>query len=455
MRFGFVRRMLGLQEKRSTDPIDLNDSQLRELLDLGAPGEVNVRGKKALKVDIVYACIKILSESVSKLPLKIYQEDENGIQKTAKHSLKNLLRLRPNPLMSASDFWKCVESQRAFGNAYVFIDFHPKTGEVIGLWPIDHSKVTVWIDDVGLLSNVGGFVNRQTRLWYEVNVNGERRKLMPTELLHFKGSVTLDGIVGLNPIEYLRSTIENAASAGKFINNFYKQGLQVKGLIQYVGDLNDNAKRTFREQFESMSSGLKNSHRISLMPIGYQFVPISLTMADAQFLENTQLTIRQVAAAFGVKMHQINELERATFNNVEQMQMQFYQDTLQPILTGYEQELTWKLFTNRELEAGFYSKFNVDSILRGDIKTRYEAHRTGVQGGFITPNEARAKEDLPPLPGGDQLVVNGSYIPLTMAGKQYQKGGGSSGKAQNKGNKGNSGATGNAGSQGDNGRGNE
>src|SRR5690606_1029781 len=114
--------------------------------------------------------------------------------------------------------------------------------------------------------------------------------------------------------------------------------------------------------------GLKNANRVSLLPVGYQYQPLSLKMTDAQFLENTELTIRQIAAAFGVKMHQLNELSRATHTNVEYQQREFYVDTLMDILTGYEQELSYKLFTDEELNEGYYIKFNVDAILRADQK---------------------------------------------------------------------------------------
>lgn len=427
----FFRRAL---ERRSTDYTEysLNDPALLDFLGL-SPGEVNVYGKNALKEATVYACIKILAESLSKLPLKIYREDETGVNKAVKHYLYKLLKLRPNPYMSASDFAKCNETQRnIYGNAYVNIEMDEK-GRIVGFWPIDASKVRIWIDDIGLFSS-------KNHIWYEVDVGTERRKLMPNEILHFKSGVTLDGIVGVPPLDYLRATVENAAAAGRFINNFYKQGLQVKGIVQYVGDLNPEAQKKFREKFEEMSSGLKNSHRIALMPIGYEFKPISLTMSDAQFLENTELTIRQIATAFGIKMHQLNDLSRATHTNVAEQQQQFYVDTLLPILTMYEQEMTYKLFLDSELDAGYYVKFNVDSILRADIKTRYEAYAIGIQNGFLEPDEARAKEDLPPRPGGNQLIVNGNYIPLTMVGQQYMKGGGDNGQSGDEGNKGNPGA---------------
>lgn len=429
MRQNFLTRMFGFgrneAETRSYE-VGLNDRKLLEWLGLDVgPGEVNIKGWNALKVDTVYACIKVLSDAISKLPLKVYQEDDSGITKGAKHYLYRLLKLRPNPYMSAADFWKAIEANRAMGNAYASIEFDKRTGRVVGLWPMDASKVRVIVDDAGILPDPTlRIASSKTRLWYEVDIgNGQKRKLLPDEVLHFKGSITLDGLIGVHTMDYLRTSAENAASAGKFINNFYKQGLQVKGLVQYTGALDEGSKKVFIDNFESMTAGLKNSHRVAMMPYGYQFTPISISMADAQFLQNTELTFRQIANAFGVKMHQLNDLAKATYSNVEQQQLAFYSDTQQPILTTYEQELSYKLFTDSELDDGYYCKFNVDSILRADLKTRYEAHAKGISGGFLTPNEARAAEDKPPMPGGDQLVFNGNVIPLVMAGQQYVKGG--------------------------------
>ena len=248
-------------------------------------------------------------------------------------------------------------------------------------------------------------------------------------MLHFKG-LTSDGIIGMTPLEQLKNTIENAGAASEYLNNSFKTGLQTKGIIHYIGDLNPEAQRVFRERFEQMASGLKNANRVSLLPIGYQFQPLSLTMADAQFLENTQLTVKQIAAAFGIKNHQINDLDRATHTNVEYQQREFYVDTLMDILTGYEQELTYKLFTNKELEEGYYIKFNVNAILRADPKTRYEGYRIAIQSGFLTANEVRALEELEAKEGGDRLLINGNMMPIEMAGEQYKRGGDDIGKEE-------------------------
>lgn len=396
----------GFNMKNKLESIDSADEKLLEWLGIKLD-EVNVRGKNALKEATVFACIRILSESVAKLPVKIYKDNE----KATEHYLYNILKTRPNPYMSSTDFFRCIEAQRNIhGNSYALIEYGKK-GQVEALWPVDSEKVEIWIDEKGLLDS-------NNRLWYVITTNnGKQFKVSPNEILHFKG-FTLDGITGITPLTYLRTLIQNGKSAEEYINQFYKNGMQTKGIVQYVGDLNPQAENTFREKFEQMSNGLKNAHRISLLPIGYQFQPISLKLTDAQFLENTELTIRQIAAAFGIKMHQLNDLSRATHTNISEQQNQFYIDTLMAILTVYEQEMTYKLLLNSELDKGYYTKFNVDAITRADIKTRYEAYRIGVQGGFLKPNEVRAKEEMESAEGGDTLLVNGNMIPITEATKK-------------------------------------
>lgn len=402
----------------------LNDPRLLEWLGI-EPDELNVRGSRALREATVYACIKILAEAVAKLPLKVYRESDKGIEKATSHPLYPLLKSRPNPYMTASDLFRAVETQRnLYGNAYIVPEFHasgPQRGQIKWLWPVDYHSVEIWIDNRGLFEP-------RYKVWYIVRIQGQEYRLAPDEIVHLKSAITLDGVVGVSPLDYLRWLVEAGAAGTRHIRDFFKQGLQVRGLIHYTGDLNEDAERKFRERFERMAAGLKNAHRVALLPIGYTFQPLEISMTDAQFMETSQLTIRQIANAFGIKMHQLNDLSRATHTNIEQQQKQFYADTLQSILTQYEQELTYKLFTPTELQRGYYLKFNVDSILRSDLLTRFNAYRVGIQGGVLKPNEARALEDLPPEPGGDRLYVNGAIVPLdTFAAKGGESGEGDDG----------------------------
>lgn len=371
---------------------------------------IDVSSEKAVKEAVTYACVRIRSESVAKLPLKVYK----GSQKCNNHYLNYLLRLRPNPYMSAFNYHKTVEALNCIhGNAYVYIDFNRKNGRVKALYPLENSRVKIYVDDIGVLG-------KANYLYYVyTDKNGRQFKLERHEVLHFIGGISFNGIVGLPPSLYLQGLIENSKASQEFLNNYYKNGLQTKGIIQYVGDLNDDAQKTFLSKFESMSSGLKNAHRVSLLPIGYQFQPISSSLGDAQFIENSKLSARQIAAAFGIKMHQINEIDKATYNNVEQSQKDFYIETMQPILTNYEQEYVYKLLLDSEIKNDYWVKFNIDAILRSDSKTRAETNKLFVEGGIKTTNEAREDEDLPPLEGGDSLLGNGNLIPLKIAGLQY------------------------------------
>lgn len=395
--------------------VSLSDSNFWEKF--GIKLGFSILGKKALKENTVYICTKIRAESIGKLSLKVYKEREEYKE----HELYYLLKYKPNPLMNSINFWKCIEAQRTLkGNAYAYIERNKK-GQVTGIYPIDSDNVTKVIDDNNFLSSL-------SKVWYIVIDNkGIKHKLYSDEILHFIGDITLDGLIGIAPLEYLKCTVENGRATQEFVNKFFKNGLSTKGVIQYVGDLDEKAKRTFRKEFESMSNGLENAHSVSLLPLGYQFQPLSLSMADAQFLENSKLTKREIAAAFGMKSYHLNDLERATFNNLTEQQKDFYITTLQPSLTNYEQEMQDKLFSQYETLKDVRVEFNVDTILRSDIKTRYESYRIGIQSGFLSPNEVRKKENLPAKEGGDELLANGNMIPIIMAGKQYLKGGDNSG----------------------------
>ena len=202
--------------------------------------------------------------------------------------------------------------------------------------------------------------------------------------------------------------------------------MQSAGIINYVGDMSAQAEKTFIDKFEQMSSGLKNANRVSLLPIGYQYQQMALKLTDAQFIENTRLTLQQITAAYGIKPHQINDQTKTSYASTSEANREFYTDTLLAILTMYEQELTYKIFLNAELKQGYYAKFSADVILRGDIKARYDAYAIAVQNGFKTPNEVRGLEEDAPMDGADELIVNGAMIKVKDVGGAYAKGGGTS-----------------------------
>jgi HK97 family phage portal protein len=400
-------------EQRNTT-YTLSDIEMAKWLGIEVDGVSADKAKEAC----FYSCLRILSDTLGKLPVKLYQDTSEGNVTAPNHYLYSLLKHRPNPYMSSQNFFKAVEFQRNYyGFSIVYIDTAKKgrnAGKVLGLYPLDSSKIEIWVDDKGL-------IGKDNSLWFIYKPDNQAEIKIPhTQALSFL-AMTSDGITGMAVKDYLHTVVENAQSGQQYVNNYFKGGLMAKGVLQFTGDISPDNLSMMQARFEKMSNGIKNAGKILPMPLGFSFQPINTTLADNQFLELNQLSIRQIASAFGIKGFQINDLDRATHSNIEHQNRSFYVDTLLAILTQYESEITYKLLTEKEREQGYHFRFYVDIILRGDFKSQIEALGKAVDSGLYTPNEGRKKLDLPSQEGGDKLIVNGNFIPITMVGQQYLK----------------------------------
>jgi HK97 family phage portal protein len=223
--------------------------------------------------------------------------------------------------------------------------------------------------------------------------------------------------------EILAETVDSAAESQKYLNTLYKSGLSASMALQYTGEI-DKAKRiALQNEYNSMLSGAKNAGKVVAVPLGFQLQPIKMSLADAQFIDLRKYTALQIAAAFGIKPNQLNDYEKSSYSNSEMQQLSFLVDTMLYRLAQYEQEINYKVLSKKEVLAGFFFKFNEKAILRTDTKTQMDAIRTGVNNALYTPNEGRELLDRPAIDGGDVLMCNGNYIPVTDVGKQWQKGG--------------------------------
>jgi HK97 family phage portal protein len=367
-----------------------------------------------------FACMKIMSESLGKLTLKMYQNTERGIIKSDKNEAYNLLKLRPNPYMTSASFWSTVEMNRNhYGNSYVWARFSgPRLQD---LWIMPSKDVTITIDDAGIFG-------KKDKLYYRYNDSktGKLYIFNHREVMHFKTSATFDGITGMAVRDILKSTVNGALESQKFMNKLYESGLTGKAILEYTGDLNGDARKRLVKGFEEFASGSKNAGKIIPVPLGMKLVPLDIKLTDSQFFELKKYTALQIAAAFGIKPNQINDYEKSSYASAEAQNLAFYVDTLLYVLNQYEQEITWKILSPEMINQGYFFKFNVNAILRADIKSQMEALSKGVNNAIYTPNEARSFLDLPAKEGGDDLVMNGNYIPITMVGSQYDRGGGES-----------------------------
>lgn len=361
-----------------------------------------------------FACLKVLSESIGKLPLKVLQYNETqGVTNARRHPLYRVIHDRPNPYMTATTFWSTIEYNRNhYGNAYALID---GAADNLQLWILPSNEVQVWYDDAKILSDIPD-------VYYMYSSGEKMYRFGSEEILHFKTSNTLDGIVGIAVQEQLKSTIGGNVKAQNLINRMYDSGFTAKAALQYTGQLSDENVKTLVKGIEAYSKGdLKSEgiENIIPIPLGFSLQPLNVKLADNQFVEVKQYTALQIASAFGIKPYQIGDYTKSSYASAEAQQLSFYVDTLLYIVKQYEEELTYKLLADEEIKKGLHVKFNIQVILRADLQTQINTLATGVNSFIYTPNEARALLDLDSREGGDALLGNGASIPVEYAGSQY------------------------------------
>lgn len=393
------------------------DSQLQEWRQLAQWLGISDVDDDARSEATYFACLKVLSEAVGKLPLKLQRHTEDGgIESVRDHPLWYKLHDRPNPYMPGALFWSTVEYNRNhYGNAYVWIE---GAGPTMQLWILPAEYVEVWYDDACLLSKVPD-------IYYLYSVGGKIYRFGSEEILHFRGSNTIDGIVGISVRQQLKNVFGGGLKSQKLINDMYDSGFTSKAVLQYTGSLNDANVKAFVQGIEAYAKGKFKTEGITgiiPIPLGASLTPLNVKLADNQFLELRQYTALQIASAFGIKPYQIGDYTKSSYSSAEAQQLSFLVDTLLYILKQYEEELTYKLLTAEEIAKGYYFKFNVDVMLRADFKTKIETLSKATNSFLMTPNEARLKLDLGRKPGGDRLLGNGASIPVEFTGSQYTNG---------------------------------
>lgn len=405
-----AKRWVGVRRAKSAAATD-ETMTLTQLLDfLGLRGTASSELSEAT----YFACLKVLSEAVGKLPMKVQQYTEShGIRIAREHPFYRTLNERPNRHMTASTFWSTMELCRLhYGNAYAWIDLRDPNRPQ--LWPIDPRTVQVWYDDACELRDAPD-------VYYIISDKNGRSVLSSEEILHFKSHQTLDGLVGVSVREQLASTIRGNAKAQNLVNAMYDSGMTAKAVLQYTGSMNDaNVAQLVHEVGSYIKGeGKSGADKLIPMPVGFSLTPLNMKLADSQFLEVKQYTALQIAAAFGVKPYQVGDYTKSSYASAEAQQLSFLVDTLLYIVKQYEEETGYKILTDTDVANGYHTKLNTAVMLRADQQTQINTLSAAVSNFLMTPNEAREKLDLPAKEGGDQLLGNGASIPVQYTGSQY------------------------------------
>ena len=393
---------------------DSSDKTIRmsEIIDLFSVNGGGEYGEDLSEITY-FICLKVLSESMGKIPLYLLDSEKRRIKE---HDSQKILQVGANSWQTLSQFFTlCEHNRNHFGNSYSFIA-RRADGELESLIPLDPRYVQIWID------NVSSFDKRRYTYFYSDPRTGKSYWLNPEDVLHFRSWICEDnGIVGRSVREILARTLTGAKASSKYLNQLYSNGMLANLVVKYIGDLNSKQQDTLLDAIEKQARD--KSRKMITLPLDFKVEPLDLKLTDSQFFELKQFSSLQIAAAFGVKPNFLNDFSKSSYSNSVMQQLSFYVDSLLPIIVSYEQELNRKLLTAKEISEGKHFKFNVGVLLRNDQTAQADIIQKLVQSGVYSINEARSLLDNPPCENGDNHVVNGSYVSLEDLGIAYKKGG--------------------------------
>ncbi len=371
----------------------------------------------ALRVSAVYACVRILAESIAALPLHVYEYRDGGKERVPKHPLYFLLHDAPNHEMTSFIFRETLMTHLLlYGNCYAQI-IRNNGGGVIGLYPLLPNRMSVERDDDGEI------IYRYTPTTAERQFDKSAQvTLRRTDVLHIP-ALGFNGLVGFSPIAMARNAIGVAIATEEFGAKFFENGARPSGILTHPGTIKNPDK--IRESWQSVYGGSENTGKVAILEEGMKYESISIPPDDAQFLDTRKFQLNEIARIFRVPPHMLADLERATFSNITHQSLEFVMYSLMPWIVRWEQGLCKALFLNSE-RGKYFVKFSVEGLLRGDYETRMRGYQLAIQNGIMSVNEVRELEDMNPIAasaGGDLHLVNGNVVKLEDAGAAYSKAG--------------------------------
>lgn len=357
---------------------------------------VVVTPTKALTVPIVWSCVKILSEAAAGLPLKLYED--SGDKRALVKGKDRYLRLlkKPNPNITRLNFLKFVVANLALrGNAYALIERNSQ-GEWIGTIPLVTDETEPKIDkELGLI--------------YKTTIGGKKTLISPENILHFK-LFTVDGVIGLSPVEHLAETMGLVMAAQDWASRFMLKGGVSGGYIIYEGFLTREQQSQIMEKFPDIRKENANSlGSWGILQGNPKIIPAGLSQRDAQFIETQQFQEEALAGIWGVPLWLANRASKTSImgSNLEQQLRSFTTFGLDPYLKAIEDEFNDKLLSGTDR----FVEFLIEGLLQADSAARSDYYQRALGGsagsGWMTINEVRAKENMEKLDGEqyDQVTM--------------------------------------------------
>lgn len=361
----------------------------------GAVAGPMVTPGNALASATVYACVQVLAGSVAQMPLKLYRRLERGKEVATDHPLYFLLHDRPNPDMSDYVFKETLMAHLlTWGNAYAEIEWGPD-GYPAALWPLLPDRMEV--------SRRGG------QLVYTYKPDMVKPVELPYwRVLHIPG-MGFDGLVGYSPVRLQMATLSGDRAVNEYGWRFFANGARPGVVLKHPAKLTPEAAARLRQSWNDLYQGAQNSNRTAVLEDGMGIETLGIPPEEAQFLQTKQFTQRQIAAFYRVPPQMIGDQSTATYASAEQFSADFVKFTLGDWLRRWEAQIALRLLVGEEARQ-LVPEFVRDALIITQTGERFSAYSTAIQSGILTPNEAREKENMNPLPGGDDLL-----LPLNMA----------------------------------------
>lgn len=348
---------------------------------------VSVTEETALGISALWCGIKVISQDVGSLEPVLYRELGTQREVALSNPIHALISEAPNLEQTRPVFFETLQSHALiFGNAFAEIERNG-AGEPLALWPIHPGNVTVGRDAKG---NLG----------YEVSTNQGSVILSSNDVLHVPG-LSADGSVGYKLLEIARETLGFGIACQRYGSSFFGNAARPSGVLQTQGQLNETARENLRKSWNQLHQGPENVGKVAILEEGLQFTPFTLTNEQSQYKDILNWFVYEVARFLNCPPSKLHSLEKATWGNLETLNQDYLTTTLRPWLVKWEKEIERKLLSTED-RASHYVEFDTTLLLRADIGTRYNAYATALTNGFMTVDEVRARENLPPLKGANE-----------------------------------------------------
>jgi HK97 family phage portal protein len=346
---------------------------------------------EAMGVPAVYACVDKIAKACATLPKEAHDlRDPQRPVRLWDSALGQMLAGKPNGYQTAYHFWHLAHSRKLlWGNFYAEIQRDARTDEAIGLWPLLSQQVTPEL--------VGG------RKTYRVG----GKTVADEDIFHIM-SPGFNGLEGVSVIAMHRASVATVVEMQRFTEGFYANGTKLAGALEHPGELGSEASQRLRENFDAIYAGGHNAGKVAILEEGMKFNPFTMPLGDAEFVATNRFQIAQIARMFDMPLHKLGEMDGAKYNNVEQGNIAYVIDCIEPHLEQTVQELNAKVFAPAD-RGRCKIRIPTAELLQGDMLSRMQALGAARQWSLLTINEARAQLGLPSIgPAGDVLFTPGN-----------------------------------------------